>query len=296
MTRRFIAVIVFLIVSIILYFWGATGSIAHLRFWRFVLIVVVASSLSIAGLILQNILRNPLVEPYIIGVSSTGALGYAVGLILGIPFPLDGLMTVAGVILGFIPVYMAGRSPLRFILMGVAVGLFSSSVLSLLMAVNQQDILKTFYILWGNVDRIFSPLDITILTILGISSLLLLGITFGMRRVLMIMSLPQEEARAFGVDTDRYMRIFILIAFLLTGISVYLAGVIGFVGLVVPHISRMLFPDRMELIIPSSIVVSTTLLLISDTVIRTLLPVSIPVGIITSIVGVPFFVYLLSRW
>ncbi len=218
------------------------------------------------------------------------------GLILGIPFPLDGLLTVAGVILGFVPVYMAGRSPLRFILMGVAVGLFSSSILSLLMAVNHQDILKTFYILWGNVDRIFSPLDITILTILGISSFALLTITFALKRVLMIMSLPEAESRAFGVDTDRYMRIFILIAFLLTGISVYLAGVIGFVGLVVPHIARMLFPDRMELIIPSSAMISTTLLLISDTAIRTLLPVSIPVGIITSIVGVPFFIYLLSRW
>ncbi len=296
MTRRFTAVIILLLLSATLYFWGATENILQLRFWRFILIVVVASSLSTAGLILQNILRNPLVEPYIIGVSSTGALGYAVGLILGIPFPLDGLLTVAGVILGFVPVYMAGRSPLRFILMGVAVGLFSSSILSLLMAVNHQDILKTFYILWGNVDRIFSPLDITILTILGISSFALLTITFALKRVLMIMSLPEAESRAFGVDTDRYMRIFILIAFLLTGISVYLAGVIGFVGLVVPHIARMLFPDRMELIIPSSAMISTTLLLISDTAIRTLLPVSIPVGIITSIVGVPFFIYLLSRW
>ncbi len=296
MVRKFLLILLLLALSILVYFVGAEGPILHLRFWRFVLMVVVASSLSIAGLILQNVLRNPLVEPYIIGVSSTGALGYVVGLILSIPFPFDGLMTVAGVVLGFIPVYMAGRSPLKFILMGVAVGLFSSSILSLLMALNHQDILKTFYILWGNVDRIFSALDITILIALGIISFLLLIITFGLRRVLMIMSLPQEEARAFGVDTDRYMRIFILIAFLLTGISVYLAGVIGFVGLVVPHIARMLFPDRMELIIPSSVIIATVLLLLSDTLIRVLLPVSLPIGIITSIVGVPFFVYFLSRW
>ncbi len=296
MRRKFLLILLLLTASILMYFAGAQGPILHLRFWRFALIVVVASSLSTAGLVLQNILRNPLVEPYIIGVSSTGALGYVLGLILGIPFPFDGLMTAAGVVLGFVPVYLSGKSPLKFILMGVAVGLFSSSILSLLMALHHQDILKTFYILWGNVDRIFSPLDIYILGILGTLALLLLIITFGLRRVLLIMSLPREEARAFGVDADLYMRIFILIAFLLTGISVYLAGVIGFVGLVVPHISRMLFADRMDLIIPSSALLSTVLLLLSDTLIRTLLPVSLPVGIITSIVGVPFFVYLLHRW
>ena len=284
------------VISVSLYFYGAGGVVLHLRFWRFLLIVIVSSSLSLAGLVLQSVLRNPLVEPYIIGISSTGALGYALSLIMEVPFPYDGLFVLVGVFAGFSIVYAMGRSPLKFILSGVAVGLFSSSILSLLMAISHQDILKTFYILWGNVDRIFSGIDMAITVVSLFIVSLLTVITFVLRRELQIISLPEEEARAFGLDVPKYRKIFIFIAFFLTGTSIYLAGVIGFVGLVVPHMARMIFPDEMGAIIVSCLLISSTLLLLSDTFIRIFLPVSIPIGIITSILGVPFFVYLMWRW
>ena len=293
---KILLIFLVLLISIAIYFCGASGVVMHLRLWRFILILTVAFSLSTAGLILQNVLRNPLVEPYIIGISSTGALGYVLGLVMGIPSPYDGLFTIGGVIAGFLPVYMMGKSPLKFILSGVAVGLFSSSILSLLMAINHQDILKTFYILWGNVDRIFSDVDIIILSVSAMVVIALIAITFLLRKPLQIISLPEEEARSLGLDVPHYMRIFILIAFLLTGISIYLAGVIGFVGLVVPHMARMLFSDRMGSILFSSLVISAVLLLLSDAFIRLVLPVSLPIGIITSIIGVPFFIYLLGKW
>ncbi len=284
------------VLSLAIFFWNVSLEVLGLRIHRFLLIFLSGTCLSIAGYIMQNVLKNPLAEPYISGISSTGALGYVLSLVFHISFPMDSLLTLMGILVGFVVVFSLSKDTLTFVLVGVSLNLFASSLVSLIMALSQEDILKTFYILWGNVDRILSGVELMFLY----ASLMLLLPTMilliSRSRLIVLLSLPMDEVQSFGIDYRYHERFMLFIAFMLTGISVYWTGVVGFVGLIVPHILRLLFGDDALSIIALSPMLSSSFLMLSDTFMQSILGISIPIGILTSIVGVPVFVYILRKF
>lgn len=259
------------------------------------IIFIVGSSLSIAGLILQNLLKNPLVEPYILGISSASALGFVISIILNLNIFLTNAIMLIFTILIYIFIISNYGSSLKFILIGISINLICASIINFLMAIAKQDIFKTVFILWGNLDRIITRSEAIFLYACFLFVIIALIFTILNRRKLQILSLSDEEALSLGLDVVKYKKLFLTIAFILTSISVYFSGIISFIGLIVPHISKILNKDNYYLVIFDCVNISMVILILSVLLLK-FLNVSIPIGIITSLVGVPFFIILLLRY
>ena len=276
---------------------GNVGIIKDLRMPRVIIAVLIGANLSIAGVLLQAVIRNPLADPYITGISS-GACAVTVFFMVFVPGvvtlrPLFGFL--GGLISCIIVYFMAfnkGLSPIRIVLAGAAcnalLGGFSS-MFTISAGLGSANIQKWMMgslatVTWNNV------FILVIYSIIGITLALLLS---GKCNILMLGS---KNAKSLGVNADLYMIIVTLAAVFLASISTAIAGVISFVGLVVPHICRILVGSDHKYLIPCSGVVGAILVLFSDTIGRVLMaPHEIPVGIVTAIIGAPFFLYLLKR-
>jgi len=259
------------------------------------IIFIVASSLSISGLILQNLLKNPLVEPYILGISSISALGYVLSIILNLNVILSNLLMLIFVFICFFIIILNYDNSFKLVLVGIAINILSSSLINFLMAISKQDIFKTIFILWGNVDRILRNSEIIFLYFCFVFVIIIIFWLFLNHEKLLLLSLSDEEALSFGFDIRRYKKIFLIISFLLTSISVYFAGIIGFIGLIVPHISKMLNGDNYGFVIVDSIGFSVSFIVFSFLIFK-FLNLSLPIGIITSIIGTPFFIVILLKY
>lgn len=281
---------------------GTTGMILfHVRLPRILLSVIVGASLASVGVVLQALLRNPLADPYVVGVSSGAAFGAALAILFGIGTSFLALTALplcafAGGLLSLVLVYRLGATQGRLsihslLLAGVILNaIFSALIMfsTLLMDPNRSFGLMAW--LMGTLTLQVSP-GLTVLLGYILLGLLLL---VSQLRALNLMTLGEEAARACGVDTERVKKRLFVTAALVTGAVVSVSGMIGFVGMVVPHAVRLLFGADHRLLFPASALVGGMALLLADTAARTLLaPTEIPVGIVTALAGGPLFLYLL---
>ncbi len=272
------------------------------RLPRILLGMAIGGALSVAGVILQGMFRNPLVEPYTLGISGGAALGVALFMIFNLraalPFlslPLAGF-TGALVVIALIYLLSVKKGHLsipNLLLTGVMVSFIASSLIMLLMAVSRVENLPgIIYWVMGSLQQAHPALLKLTIT----ASLAGLAIAWLFALPLNAFALGEEEAQTLGVNVQRTKKVLFLLAAGLTGLSVSVAGVIGFVGLVVPHFVRLFLGPDHRIVLPVSFLCGALFLILCDTLARTIIaPVELPVGVITGIVGGTLFIYVLSR-
>lgn len=270
--------------------------IFEIRLPRLILAFLVGAALSVSGTVFQAILRNPLAEPYILGVSSGGALGTVIALSIGLSFvPFFSFM---GALFTIYLVYriasISGRtSTLSLILAGVIVNAFFSALVALLISLLKGIHFKgIIFWLMGSIDYISYDLLIVV------SIFVFVGIVFIYLKAysLNLLALGEERAEHLGVNVERLKKWLFFLASLITGAAVSVSGLIGFVGLVVPHILRSLFgPDHRTLLI-FSIWCGGIFLIAADLLSRILISDRIlPIGVVTALVGAPFFIFIFKE-
>lgn len=258
---------------------------------------LIGGSLSVAGASYQGIFNNPLVSPDILGVSAGAGFGAAVAILLS--FNITGIQTVSfitGILAVIITIIISskikhGNQVLVIVLIGILVGTVFSSLISLTKFIaDPYDKLPaiTFWLMG-------SLTTITIKEVLMIIPPIILGLVpiYLIRWKLNVLSFGDEEAQTLGVDTKKTRLMVITCTTLLTASSVAVSGIIGWVGLVVPHMTRVLVGPDQQFLIPASFLLGGSFLLLVDTIARVLLPMEIPLGILTSLIGAPFFVWIL---
>jgi iron complex transport system permease protein len=281
---------------------GTTGMILfQVRLPRVLLGFLVGACLASVGVVLQALLRNPLADPYVLGVSSGAALGVALAILLGVgttmvTFSVLPLCGFAGGLLSLVVVYrMAvsyGRLPIHALLLGGVIlnAIFSAMIMFVTSIMEPNRSVGTMTWLMGTLTAPSYP-ALAILACYLMGGLFLL---LKQARRLNILTLGEESARSLGVETEHVKRLVYLLSALITGAVVSVSGMIGFIGMVIPHAVRLMLGADHRLLLPASALVGGMYLMIADTVARTLLtPAEIPVGIVTAIAGGPFFIYLL---
>ncbi|MFB6121407.1 MAG: iron chelate uptake ABC transporter family permease subunit [Halobacteriaceae archaeon] len=274
-----------------------TYIVLQLRLPRIALAAAVGAALAVAGTVMQGFFRNPLADPSIIGVSTGAAAGAVAVLVLPalIPFGLPVAALVGGLVTAFAVYLIAtrdGHTPVATLLLaGVAIQTFLGAAISFMMVQSKPHSLRAAVVwLIGSLgDSAWSEAaTVTGATVVG---LLVLG-SYG--RDLNVLLLGEADAHAVGVEVERTKRILLAVSSLLTGFAVMYVGVIGFVGLVVPHVMRLLVGPDHRVLLPTSALAGASFLVISDTIARAGAQ-EFPVGIVTAAVGAPFFLYLLRR-
>ncbi|MBN1630139.1 MAG: iron chelate uptake ABC transporter family permease subunit [Thermoleophilia bacterium] len=270
-----------------------------LRLPRIVLALLVGGALSTAGASFQGIFRNPLAEPYLLGVSAGAALGATIAIVWR-PLTFLGIYTLpllafAGAVLAAFLVYRVATiggltSAASLLLSGVAIGSTLTAITSFLMVATERDLhTVVIWLMGGLTTATWTKVFIT-LPVVAAGFIYMLVMSRRMNLLLM----GEERARELGVDSRRTRRNLMIVASLTTAAAVSFSGLIGFIGLMVPHIMRLIVgPDHRHLL-PATAIFGGLLLLAADTVARTAMaPSEIPVGIITAATGGPFFLYLL---
>jgi len=278
------------------------SNIVRLRLARIILAVVAGAGLSVGGVIFQALLRNPLAEPYVLGVSSGAGLGAVFCIILGLSalgaWALPGLAFVGA--LGTILVVYAlartarGAVPVHTLLLsGVIVNAVLGSILMFIVSVSSADDLHS--VVWW----LLGNLQISDWRLLQVVSAVVIGgisVTVLLAHDLNVMTLGEEPAAHLGLHVERTKKLFFLVASLMAGATVAACGLIGFVGLIVPHGVRLAIgPDHRHLV-PATALAGAAFLVIADSVARTVIaPLDIPIGVMTAFLGGPFFLFLLRR-
>ncbi|MFM8279386.1 MAG: FecCD family ABC transporter permease [Candidatus Limnocylindrus sp.] len=279
---------------------GSTSSIViELRAPRILAAIVVGAALAVAGGAFQSLLRNPLADPYVLGTSSGAALGAALAFLVpisGAAWELGGVQVAAfvGALLSVALVWRiagigSGEERIASILLvGYAVASLLAAALSLVMLTSGANLRAIFGFLLGGLDGVSWPrLAAAAIPAVGASLALALR-----GRPLAAFLLGDEAAKHLGVNVQRERKITIALASLATGAAVALAGLVGFVGLVVPHLVRLMVGPDPRAVLPLSAIGGALLLLVADTLART---IGVPVGVITALIGVPFLLWLLQR-
>ncbi|MGM0441191.1 MAG: FecCD family ABC transporter permease [Elusimicrobiota bacterium] len=276
--------------------FNMTGSnvILNLRIPRIIMGLVVGSGLSVAGVILQALLKNPLAEPYIVGTSSGAALGAAIVSFMGIAYFRAPAALAAGLITTFTVYSIAKKTgrpgPNTIILAGVIVGSFLSAVTLMFMVLDQKTAYDILFFLTGNLS-FESTGRILFTSVLMLSGI---GIAFFYGTRLDILSLEDTESVMLGVEVEKDRRNLFIVANIIVAVSVYASGIIGFVGLIVPHTVRLMTGTKHRKLILNSAVAGAGFLVLCDGLARSVIaPVELPVGVITAFTGGPFFLYLM---
>ena len=278
-----------------------SGIVWELRLPRVLLAALVGASLSVAGVALQGLLGNPLADPFLVGVSAGASVGAGAAILLGVAAALGGLalpLCAFGAALGTMAVVFAlarvgGRLHTASVLLsGVVAGSFLSALMNLLLALAGQDqarILQWLLGYFGDADwrRVALLFPVTLLgAILFAAS----------GRGLDAFSFGEDTARSVGVEVERFKAGVLALSALMTAVAVAVSGIIGFVGLVVPHIGRSLIGPPHRPLVPVAALLGATLTVLADLIARTLRPgEGLPVGVVTALLGAPFFCYLLRR-
>ena len=270
-----------------------------LRLPRILLAGVVGICLASAGAAYQALLRNPLAEPYLLGVSNGAAVGTMIALVFFSGFEWTRpVMAFSGALLASLVVYQlargrAGATPDRLILAGVIVTTFLSSVIVFITTLMDATRVRsfTFWLLGDLSGTTSSLLTVTLIAVaIGLAALVLHA------RSLNLMMLGERDAFDLGVEVGSVRLIVFVAASLLVGASVASSGSVGYVGLVVPHLVRLSFGSDNRLVILASALAGAAFVIVADTIARTIIaPRELPVGAITALVGAPLFIYLLRR-
>lgn len=271
------------------------------RFPRIALAIVVGAALAAAGAVMQAIFGNPLAEPGVVGVSSGAALGAATAIVLGLAAWGDYAIAVfafTGGLLATLLVYVVSRANGRtevvtLLLTGIAVNAFAGAGLAFtLFAANPASREQIIFWQLGSLNGALwsEVLVVFLVTTVGVA------VAIGLGRRLDLLALGERNARHLGLDVERLRLVSIVVVALLTGVAVAFVGIIAFVGLVVPHVMRMLLGPQHRPLIAFSAVAGAVLMLAADLLARTLVAgADLPIGMLTSLVGGPFFFFLLWR-
>ncbi len=271
--------------------------IIDIRLPRILLAIAVGGGLSAAGAVFQAILKNPLAEPYILGISSGGAFGAVLSFMLGVSFVGTQVFSFAGSLAVIFLVFMLGRrfggiEPNILLLSGVMVGAFFSAFILLMMSFADSSFRTAIFWLIGNLS--LADKDV-VGYILASSFLVSVILSFDGYKFNLI-TMGDESASNLGLNVNRFKIKSYVLASLLVGVVVSVSGIIGFVGLLVPHICRMIFGADNRIVIPAAFMLGGAFLILSDTIARSIIPPSeLPVGAITAILGAPVFIYLLRK-
>jgi len=275
--------------------------LVQLRLPRIVSACLVGASLGCAGVGFQGLFRNPLADPYIIGASSGAGLGVTLAVTMGLQagfFGFGGIAVAAltGSILAVATVFAIGslgadRSPLSLLLAGVALSSMINAIVSLLMFLNDEKIVVILSWLMGSL----AGNDWQVVRATTVSSLLGIGLLWVMSRPMDANLLGERAAQSLGLDLLKFRALVVAGASIATAAAVSAAGIIGFVGLIAPHVARYLVGPRHVWLVPTSGCIGAIILLVSDAIARTVVaPSELPVGIVTALLGCPFFLFLLK--
>ena len=276
--------------------------ILAIRLPRVILAGLVGAALSLAGATYQGLFRNPLADPYLIGVAQGAALGAVIGFSLpanwqGSGFGIIPLLAFIGALFSVAIVYLLARvgktlPVTTLILAGVALGALWGSIVSYLIITSGDAthgiilwLMGSFSLSqWSEVRVVFPYI------VVGVAVILLYS------RSLNVMQLDEEQAQQLGINVEKVKLILLAAATLITAAAVSFVGTIGFVGIIIPHMARLMWGPDHRLLLPMSLLTGAIFMVVADLLARTVLaPAEIPVGIITAVCGVPFFLYLLRR-
>lgn len=267
-----------------------------IRLPRIILGFMVGAALAVAGVIFQGMFRNPLVEPYTLGVSGGAALGVSLSVIAGFPIlPLAGFLGALGAIsLVYFIARRQGYLRISLLLLtGVMISFIASAIILLIMSLSQE------HQLHGILFWIMGSLEESNLPLIKLVSLIILtgiAISFLFSRELNVLSLGEEEALHLGVNIERTKRILFILGSLIAGVAVSVSGIIGFVGLLIPHFMRLFVGPDHRILLPASCLAGGIFLIASDTLAKTIIsPLELPVGVITGILGGSLFIYFLTK-
>lgn len=276
--------------------------VLDIRLPRLILSAMVGAALSVAGAAFQGMLKNPMADPFVVGVSSGAAFGATIAMVLNLHFVFAGLSSVGAMafvsaLATILLVYNISRTGTRvpaitLILSGVAVSAFLSAAVSFIMVISRENVHNIVYWTMGSfTDANWSAVKTVLIPIpVGIAGLMLFA------KDLNMMMLGDDTARSLGVNIELTKKILLVVASIITAAAVSVSGIIGFVGLVTPHVVRLISGPDHRTLMPLSALSGAIFLMAADTFARTVIqPKEIPVGIITSLVGGPFFIYLLIK-
>jgi len=272
------------------------------RIPRVLLATLAGMALAGSGVVFQGVLRNPLAEPYVLGVSSGAAFGASLVIVTGVSISVLGLSSIAiGALLGaLITIYVVytiakvgmKSSITTLLLSGIAVSFLLSSMVSLMIALNRDRIEQIIFWTMGSLNA--AKMDQVQVVALPIIVCLVVFIFFS--RDLNVLLLGEDSATSMGIDVTWIRKILLMTASMATALSVSVTGIIGFVGLIVPHAMRIILGPNHKYLTPASIISGAIFLIFSDTIARTIIaPGQLPLGVVTSVIGAPYFVYLLYK-
>ncbi|HEX2294926.1 MAG TPA: iron ABC transporter permease [Actinomycetota bacterium] len=275
----------------------------ELRVPRVVLAGLVGATLALAGAAYQGVFRNPLADPYLLGVAAGAGLGATIAIALlppGLDWAIDPLplFAFAGALLGVAMTYVlgragaGGRTTATLILAGVATASFLTAVQTYVQQREDETVRQVYTWILGQLTTAsWREVGLVLPYLLVCGAVVLLH-----RRLLDVLSVGDEEAASLGVDTQRVRLLIVVAASLGTAAAVAVSGLIGFVGVIVPHTVRLVFGTSYRLVIPLSILFGAAFLILADLVGRSLIaPAEIPIGVITAFLGAPFFLVVLRR-
>lgn len=275
---------------------STTQLILELRLPRTLSALLTGALLSVAGSLMQVLVRNPLADPYVLGISG----GSAVMALLGILMGLSGIWITSSAFLGALLAMLlvfgltharGSWNPMRLLLTGVVLAAGWGAIINFILTVSPEQNLRGM-LFWLMGDLSYSDSNTSAATVLFAG----LIICWPLSRDLNVLNRGEHQASVLGVDTQRLQLLLFFIASLLTATAVVQAGSIGFIGLVIPHLIRLLGVTDYRYLLPAAALAGGSLLLLADTLARTLLaPQQLPVGIITALLGIPLFLYLLQR-
>jgi iron complex transport system permease protein len=271
--------------------------IFNIRLPRVLFAISVGGGLSIAGAVFQALLMNPLAEPYILGISSGGTFGAVLSFLIGASLFTTQAFAFTGALSVMLIVFVLGKrfgelEPNVLLLSGVMVGAFFSAAILLMMGLLNNSLRTAVFWLIGNLSIADKNSIVYVLPVTFIISVILII----QSNKYNILSLGVENARQLGLNTTFLRNLTYILSSLMIGVLVSVSGIIGFVGLLVPHVCRMIFGVDNRIVLPASFFIGAAYLTIADTIARSLIsPAELPVGAITALIGAPVFIYLLRK-
>ncbi len=277
--------------------------VSQVRLPRVILAALVGMGLAASGVVYQGIFKNPMADPFVLGVSSGAAVGATLAIVTGIgvfsigPISMISVAAFAGALLSAAFVFnlarIGNKTPVvTLLLSGVAVNFFLSSVISLIMSLEHDQIERIYAWTMGSVSAAsWEKIGITVIPLFIGLGLMCIHI-----RELNAFALGEDNARSLGIDTEKTRIRLLSISSLVTACAVSVSGIIGFVGLVIPHIVRMVTGPNHKTLLPFSMLFGAVFLVVSDTIARVIVaPSELPLGVITAMFGAPYFLLLLYR-